>query len=956
MTGGYGNASLRINSTTSSTTLAQLGLAFNGGSITGTPIAAGTWTGTVKVVDDLGGIATTGSISLTVVDANPVLSGSLAAVADIGGSYSSGLTVTEGIAPYTWSIASGSLPAGLSINSTTGVVSGSPTTLGSSTFSVQVKDSNNLASTPVSQTITVNSALTISGTLAAANNTQSYSSGPTVSGGTAPYSFTFETTSGSDPVSNYQFTFNPTTGFFSSSDVGAFSAGTLWSGPITVTDSTGATASAVFTLTGVASSYIAYGSSGSCIVTNLSGSYDQFVGCPTTVSTSMTPTVSSGTASAYSIVSGSLPTGLSIASSTGIISGTPTVAGSYKATVQATVSSLTVQITLLFEVYTTTNVEVTPVVAVFGTVTTAYGAVGANIGGIGMQARAYGGNISTGYTWTASPALPTGVTVSSNGNVGNIGGTPTVAGTWTGTITASDTGGHSASTPSFTIVVNAAPTIGGTPPSGTVGTAYSWTPTVTGSVGGDLSAFSITTTSAVTLAQLGLSFNTHTGIVSGTPTTGGTWSGTVSVFSGVTVTSPTVSITIAANGTSPPAITGTPTTTANVGAAYSSSPFSYSGSGGTLPYTYTVASGALPAGLSINSSTGAITGTPTTACACTFTVHLVDANSVAGAATGTLTITVSNNPIVTGSPTTTGTSGNAYTSSTFSATGGTGSYTWSTTGNTVPGLTINSSGVLSGTIGTASGTYTFNVVATDTASNSGSLSVSITVQRSITLTSGTSFLVPQYNTMVVECIGGGGAGAIVSTTTANTYSSSAFGATATNFGSYCTANHGLTASGSAGAAAPTTSGMVGDVLTAGVAGSAGTTNFSTTISGTNRFFEYGGNGGTTSYVNGTTINPCGGGAAPFPIAANSYTGVNGGVGGCGGSGPTVYLSSNAGGNTGGGAGSSGAYARKSLTSATGPTVGSSVTYSVGVGAVISPIGGYQSGGSGGAGEIFITLN
>jgi len=51
------------------------------------------------------------------------------------------LEATEGTAPYTWSIASGSLPAGLSLASGTGIISGTPTVSGSYNFEVQVQDS-----------------------------------------------------------------------------------------------------------------------------------------------------------------------------------------------------------------------------------------------------------------------------------------------------------------------------------------------------------------------------------------------------------------------------------------------------------------------------------------------------------------------------------------------------------------------------------------------------------------------------------------------------------------------------------------------------------------------------------------------------------------------------------------------------------------------------------------------
>lgn len=57
------------------------------------------------------------------------------------------------------------------------------------------------------------------------------------------------------------------------------------------------------------------------------------------------------------------------------------------------------------------------------------------------------------------------------------------------------------------------------------------------------------------------------------------------------------------------AITGTPVTTATVGVVYAG--FTVIATGGTPPYTYSVASGSLPAGITLNAGSGAVTGTPT---------------------------------------------------------------------------------------------------------------------------------------------------------------------------------------------------------------------------------------------------------------------------------------------------------------------------------------------------------
>jgi hypothetical protein len=67
----------------------------------------------------------------------------------VGIGYAQTLAATGRIAPYTWSVTSGSLPSGLSLAPATGVISGTPATAGTSTFTVQVADAE---STPVTAT------------------------------------------------------------------------------------------------------------------------------------------------------------------------------------------------------------------------------------------------------------------------------------------------------------------------------------------------------------------------------------------------------------------------------------------------------------------------------------------------------------------------------------------------------------------------------------------------------------------------------------------------------------------------------------------------------------------------------------------------------------------------------------------------------------------------------------
>jgi hypothetical protein len=71
----------------------------------------------------------------------------------IGSAYSETISVINGTSPYTFAISSGTLPTGLSLGSSTGVISGTPTTAGTSTFNVQVTDASGYVATNTFQII-----------------------------------------------------------------------------------------------------------------------------------------------------------------------------------------------------------------------------------------------------------------------------------------------------------------------------------------------------------------------------------------------------------------------------------------------------------------------------------------------------------------------------------------------------------------------------------------------------------------------------------------------------------------------------------------------------------------------------------------------------------------------------------------------------------------------------------
>ena len=122
------------------------------GVITGNPTAVGSSTFTVLVQDQN---LTTISKAFTInVYAPLAVTTTALANGFVGAAYSQTVTAEGGLAPYTWSVTSGSLPNGLNLNPSTGVISGTPTAVGSSSFYVQAQDANlSTATKPLSITI-----------------------------------------------------------------------------------------------------------------------------------------------------------------------------------------------------------------------------------------------------------------------------------------------------------------------------------------------------------------------------------------------------------------------------------------------------------------------------------------------------------------------------------------------------------------------------------------------------------------------------------------------------------------------------------------------------------------------------------------------------------------------------------------------------------------------------------
>jgi hypothetical protein len=225
--------------------------------------------------------------------------------------YSSTLTATGGAVPYTWSLASGALPDGLTLNSATGEISGTPTvTVNGAVLAFVVKDSANPAhssSANLSLTVVAFGLEITTNFLPDGQIGSNYSATLTAAGGIAPYTWALK--SGTLPVG---LTLNAGTGVISGMPTAVSGATAL---QFSVTDSSNPAASATASLSLTISAVPL-----SIATTSLP---DGQTGVP--YSTTLTSSGGTG-AVTWTLTAGTLPSGLQLNASTGVISGTPTVA------------------------------------------------------------------------------------------------------------------------------------------------------------------------------------------------------------------------------------------------------------------------------------------------------------------------------------------------------------------------------------------------------------------------------------------------------------------------------------------------------------------------------------------------------------------------------------------------------------------------------------------------------
>ncbi len=649
--------------TTASTLPTGLTLASNG-ILAGTPMQGGPFPIVVTVTDGNGCTGTNPPYTLTITCPTITVTNPGVSTGTAGTAFSQTFTESGGMGTITWS-ESGTLPGGITLDSSTGILSGTTTEVGSFPITVTATDQNGCTGTGATYTLTF-SCQTITVT------------NPGVNSGTvdAPFSQTF-TASGILATATWSETGTLPGGITLDSASGVLSGSPAAPGsyPISVkvTDTNGCFATSSYTLTI---------SCQTITVTN-PATTSGTVNAP--FSQSFSQSGAHGTATFTT--SSTLPAGLTLAAD-GTLSGTPMVPGSFPMVVTVTDSNGCTGMGATYNLFIFCQViSITPPGSNVATVGSAYSGQFTESGATGS------------VTWSESGALPAGITFDTS--TGLLSGTPTQFGNFPLNVSVTDSNGCS-SVRSFTLTVNCQ-TITVTNPAnttGTVGSPFSETFTQSGALGG------ATFATASTLPT-GLLLDPSTGILSGTPLQSGPFDIVVTVTdgNGCTGTGPTYSLVITCNVIT---VTNPSTTTGTAGVAFSQT-FSQTGGNGTIAWSE---SGALPTGITLNTSTGVLSGTTTQVGTFPITVTATDSNGCTGSGpTYTLvincqTITVTNPGV------STGVAGTAF-SQTFSASGILGTVSWSETGALPTGIILNSAtGALAGTT-TQTGSFPITVTATD---------------------------------------------------------------------------------------------------------------------------------------------------------------------------------------------------------------------------------------------------
>ena len=667
------------------------GLNFNAGTriLSGTPSTAGTTTLTYAVTDTNG--------ASTSVDFTVIVSDGLALTASANQNYTLDTAITDlqlpaatgGTGTLTYTLTS--VP-GLNFNAGTRILSGTPSTAGTTTLTYAVSDANN-ASTNATFTVTVNASLTLT---APANQNYTLDTAitdlplPEATGGTEPLTYTL--TGPGDGNLPGGLTFGTRT-LSGTPDMAATTTLTY-----EVTDTNGASTTATFTV--IVSDGLALTASG-----------NQNYTLDTAITALTLPEATGGTVPlTYTLTGpgdGNLPGGLTFGTRT--LSGTPST---------ATTTTLTYAVTDDNGASTTATFMVTVNASLTLTASANQNyTLDTEITDLPLPA-ATGGTGTLVYTLTGpgDSALPGGLTFGTR----TLSGTPDMAATTTLTYAVSDANGASTSV-DFTVTVNASLTLTASGDQNyTLDTAITDLPLPAATGGTGTLVYTLTGPGDSALPG-GLTFGTRT--LSGTPDMAATTTLTYAV-SDANGASTSVDFTVTVNASLTLTASGDQNYTLDTAITALTLP---EATGGTEPLTYTLTGpgdSALPGGLTFGTRT--LSGTPDMAATTTLTYAVSDAN---GASTSVdFTVIVSDGLALTASANQNYTLDTEITDLPLpAATGGTGTLVYTLTGpgdSALPGGLTFGTRTLSGTPSTA-GTTTLTYEVTDT--NGASTSVDFTV-------------------------------------------------------------------------------------------------------------------------------------------------------------------------------------------------------------------------------------
>ena len=597
--------------------------------------------------------------------------------------YAESPTASGGTEPYTYTVSTGDLPPGLSLNTETGSVSGTPTTAGVYPFTVSALDFNFCDS---SQDFNINIGaigcpdITFSPTeLPNADTRFLYDETVAATGGAAPY--TYSLSAGLLPPG---MTMDPETG-----EIFGFPAsGGEFSFETTALDINGCFGVQSYILDVFGCEAITL--SPNALPTGVNTlPYDQLIS-----------TVGGVAPYTYVVTAGMLPDGLILDPMSGAITGIPTLPGSFPVDITVADSNGCTGIqsyNMLINPAPCPTITLDPPSLINAVLTEVYSDTVTASGG---QAP-YSYNISMGV-------LPNGLILDANS--GTIGGTPTVAGIFNFDITTNDANGCLGFKNYFMVASPVdCPAIMLSPLSlsdADAGVAYSQIVTADGGVG-PYNYF----VSAGTLPA-GLSLDAATGEITGTSISGGIFDFDITATD-ANICAGVMSYSINVLGC--PTITLSPDTLPN-GVATAGYSQTVVAAGGIGAYTYSVSAGALPGGLMLNSDTGEISGTAAASGVFGFDVTALDINGCAGVSSYTLIIDATPCSAVTIAPaeiTNKAILGVAYSQPLVSS-GGIGPYSWSVSAGALPnGLLLNAlTGEISGTA-TVAGIFNFDITSED---------------------------------------------------------------------------------------------------------------------------------------------------------------------------------------------------------------------------------------------------